>query len=45
MKEGGFREEIAFGADDVIRTAMAIVVSELNGAKFDFEAMRFRDQT
>ena len=43
VKEGHFREEVAFGADDIVRTALAIIVSEQNGAKFDWGRMQFED--
>ncbi len=44
VKEGGFSEEVAFGADDTVRTALAIVVSELNGAKFSWDRMEFEER-
>ena len=35
--------DVAFRLDDVTRTAFSIVFSEMEGAVFDWDAMRFRD--
>jgi len=36
---------VAFQLDDTTRTAFSIVFSEIEGNKFDWAAMRFKDDT
>lgn len=41
--KNGFSEETAFGMDDATRAGFCIIVGELNGGEFDFNAMAFKD--
>lgn len=36
--------DVAFSLDDVTRTAWCIVFSEFEGAKFNFNTMRFEEE-
>lgn len=40
----GIPFDVAFGLDEIMRTAWCIVFSEMEGAKFDWNAMRFADE-
>jgi hypothetical protein len=35
--------DVAFALDDITRTAFSISFSEMDGAKFDWDAMRFKE--
>ena len=37
--------DLAFSLDDDHRTAFAIMFSEMNGAKFDWDSFTFREET
>jgi len=36
--------DVAFGMDDLHRTAFSIIISEQGGAVFDWDRMRFQEQ-
>lgn len=43
MIKNGIPFDVAFRLDDNTRTAFSIAFSEMEGARFDWDAMRFRD--
>ena len=43
LVKNGIPFDVAFQLDDVTRAAWSIAFSEMEGAKFDWAAMRFRE--
>lgn len=41
----GIPFDTAFQLDDLTRAAFSIAISEMNGNKFDWRAMRFEDES
>jgi hypothetical protein len=41
--KNGIPFDVAFSLDDVTRAAWSIVFSEMEGAKFDWHAMKFKE--
>jgi len=43
LVHNGVPFDLAFAVADIDRTAMAIIMSEFNGNKFNMDTMRFED--
>jgi hypothetical protein len=39
--KNGIPFDVAFSMDDVTRTGFAIILSEMEGSKFDWDSMRY----
>ena len=44
LVKNGVPFDVAFALDDVTRAAWSIIYSEMEGAEFDWNTMRFKEQ-